>query len=132
MAKVKLELTEQTLQEYFDLGIQIKKMEKRRKEMRDPIYDHVMATGHTDISTGSKDIEIGEFTAKLTARVSVSIDDDKALALVKERGLWDRCKTEILDPTKLEALVKDGSLALDDLNNISNKSVNYALTVDRN
>lgn len=117
-------------EKYYELGKLIKQLEDERAEYKSSLSEYAKKEGEVD-EKGSYIAEAGEFEVTLQARQSVNIDDDAAEKLLKSKNLWKDCSVEVLDESKFENAVKKGKITLDELKNITSKTVSYALRVDK-
>lgn len=120
--------------EYARLRDEIAELEKRQKELRDSLMDTVKNTGESD-AKGHIWLELegidGVAALQAERRAKVSLNDERAMDLLTDRGLTDRCTklVRIVDDEELMRAKAEELLSDDDLDSITDVSVTWALRV---
>lgn len=119
------------VEEYDNLRKQESIIVARKKVLADKIKKESKKFGVKD-EQGNYYADSNEYIFGSQARKSVSFDNDKAIAFFKENGYKD-CyrivKKEELDEEAIEARFNDGDITLEDLEEITNTKVTYAIDI---
>lgn len=123
---------EETVREYTSLSEKIKTLETRKKELADRIKKYAQENGVKN-TTGSYLLEDDNFTYGAVARKSVSLNAEKAENFFKHMGLWDKVidVKEVINEDKIEALINEGILSMEDLEEITDIKVTYSVFVEK-
>lgn len=113
---------------------------KLKEKMRDGLKPYIMANfpqdeGGNHIYEFPSPIMVSEDERysglKAQRRVSEWIDEDKARELIDKHNLWDRCvkyeTVEVIDYDELYAANQEGIVSDEDIDDILESSVTYAL-----
>ena len=118
---------EDMLAEYSNLRDQKKQIDSRMKILSDAIKKFAEANGTKD-EKGSFYCERADFIFGKQAKKSVSFITDRAIAFFKQKGLYDAVRTvEVLDESAIERYVSEGEVTVEELEDITNTSVTYAI-----
>lgn len=123
--------------EYVYLKKELEQLEKRQKEIRKEIFEHLDLNGEED-SKGNLFVELEEPIDEYVAvvkqrRVSRKIDEQKAEELIESRGLQDKLyKTiRVVDEDALMAALYSDELTEDDIDSIYPASITWALVLNK-
>lgn len=120
----------QIVREYNQLLKQESFIKKRKEELSKYIKEYSMKHGVKN-DKGSYYIDDGEFYFGSQARKTVKINEEKAREFLKMKGLLDKVIAikEIIDEEKVEELVNVGELTVEDIENIVDVKITYAIDV---
>lgn len=122
-------LIEQMVAEYNELKIKEKQIKDRKAVLSDAIKTYSLANGAKD-DKGSFYVDSDNFTYGAMCKKSVKFNIDKAVEFFQSKGL-DDCVT--LSPQIVESAVEkhldNGDITVHDLEEITNTSVSYAVSV---
>jgi hypothetical protein len=106
---------------YDQLGSQIKELEGPRKALSEELKAAAVELGAADpTKKGCFALELpGNITVTSTTPVKKVIDQEKALALLKERNLLERCTMRVLDEKALEVCFQEGLIDIEDINSFT-------------
>ena len=107
-----------------------KDLEKRETELKKQLGEILEGEGVKD-NKGSFKMIVGNKLAQKQARKSVKLDRDKAEEFFKSIGIWEdvlEIKEEI-DENKVELALLADKFSMEDLENISDIKVTYAIVV---
>jgi len=101
-----------------------------REELRSKIMPLVEQTGNRN-DKGDIISPVGDFLVINQRRVSKKLNEERATALLKKKGLLSRCQKTLvyIDEGELARLVEEGKLSVADLQRCIDESENYALVV---
>lgn len=120
-------------EEYLDISSQIKELEAKKKELSEKIKQGAETYGVKD-DKGSFYCESDTCIYGKVAKKSMKIDQTKAIAVLKEMGLGDVVDvitTEVVNESKLESAVQSGKISLDTVEDFTNVSVSYSVSVKK-
>lgn len=118
---------EDMLTEYSNLREQKKRIDSRMKTLSDAIKKYAEEHGTKD-EKGSFYCEKSDFIFGKQAKKSVSFITDRAIAFFKQKGFYDAVRTvEVLDESAIERYVNEGEVTVEELEDITNTSVTYAI-----
>lgn len=120
----------QIVREYNQLLKQEAFIKKRKEELAKYIKEYSMKHGVKN-DKGSYYIDDGEFYFGSQARKTVKINEEKAREFLGMKGLLEKVITikEVIDETKIEELVNSGELSVEDIENIVDVKITYAIDV---
>lgn len=118
------------LQEYRSLVEQEKLIGKRKKELADKIKEHAMNNGVMN-DKGSYYVENENFVFGSQAKKSIKLNEEKATTYLQERGLYEKATKVVtsIDEDKLEQLITDGEIPMEDFESLVDTKVTYAVDV---
>ena len=115
--------------EYAKLRDQSKLIKTRMDELAKIIKDYSRKNGVKD-DKGSFYCENESYVFGQQARKSVSLDQEKSIAFLKQHGFPSAIKTvEQVNEEEVERLLQEGSLSIDDITALSNVKVSYSIDV---
>ena len=115
--------------EYAKLRDQSKLIKTRMDELSKIIKDYSQKNGVKD-DKGSFYCENESYVFGQQARKSVSLDQEKSIAFLKQHGFPSAIKTiEQVNEEEVERLLQEGSLSIDDITTLSNVKVSYSIDV---
>ena len=117
--------------QYADISKQISLLEKQKKKLSDKIKQETEKYGVKD-DKGSFYYESEDFITGKVAKKSYSINQEKAVEILKSRGLGDVVETvtyETVNEEKLEKAVSEGRISLNDCEEFTNEKVTYSVSV---
>lgn len=116
--------------EYHRLGKLERQLKERRAILKQKIQDRYL---HFHLRGGGgfwSDYK-GDYTVSMQRRKNVQYDELALETLITERGLWDKCKKEVVDPDLVQQAYIEGDLTDSDLRSVYvNGGVTYALKVE--
>ena len=124
----KSRIDEEFMRSYFDLNERIKKMATQLDEWKSAIKEEVKKVGVVD-SGGSIILTVASYEAKLEARTSVSLDDEKAELVLKKNKIYPDCVEITISHEKVERAYKDGKITDAQMQSMTSKKVIHALKV---
>jgi hypothetical protein len=119
----------EAVQEY----IQLRKQESFIKERKSYLADIIKADAEkngvkTDNGSFYTSNDVAEWGKQ--AKTSVKLNEERALKLIKERGLVNCIKvTELVDEDSLEEAIKCGEVTMDEFESITDRKVTYSVSV---
>lgn len=119
--------------EYDEISTQIKSLDKTKKTLSDSIKKLAEKFFQED-DKGSYIGDNGVYLCGKQAKHSITLNTDKALALLKKKNLESiivRQIVETVDEKKLEQAVAVGDITQEEFESIMNDSVSYAVTVKK-
>ncbi len=119
--------------EYSELSAKIKELDARKKVLSDKIKEGAEKFGVKD-DRGSFYLESDNFILGKVARKSFSIDQDKAVAVLRNKGLGDVVDVvtvETVNENRLDNAVKEGRISINEVEKFTNSSVNYSVSVTK-
>lgn len=124
------------VREYNHLREQQKFIKKRQSELADKIKKYSAEYGVKD-SKGNMYLEDEEFIYGQQARKSVKLNEDKAKELFRRKDVYDLVvekeviEKEIINEEKLSELVEEGRISMEELEEVTDIKVSYAIDVRR-
>lgn len=118
-------------QEYSDISAQIKTLEARKKALSDKIKQGAETYGIKD-DKGSYYLEDEHFICGKVAKKSLKINQEKAVAVLEERGLSDVVDVvtvKTVNEDKLSNAVSAGRISLNDVEDFTDSSTSYSVSV---
>ena len=105
---------------YDKLGSQIKELEGPRKALSSELKTAAVELGKPDPDKkGCYSLDLpGNVTVTSTTPIKKVVDQEKAVALLKERNLLERCTKTILDEQALEICFQEGLIDIEDINSV--------------
>lgn len=118
------------INEYLELGKQEKLIKKRKSEISKELKTYAKTEGNKD-QNGSYYKQDGDFIVGNVARKSVRLNQEKALSYFTELKLKDRVVDiqETVNEDKVEALLEEGLITPEDLEDLVDISTSYAISV---
>jgi len=122
------------VRQFVGLDAEAKVLEKRRKELRDDLVAVIEEYGYEDPNEGHSYFDLGDETVegvtriKRERRVSRSLDREKAMALITERGLeseviqWQ----PVIDEDALYEQVYHGKIKPEEIDDLVVEKISYA------
>lgn len=116
--------------QYYQLREQKKLIEARMKEIGNKIKKYVTQHGVRD-SNGNYYMEEDNFIFGQQARKTVKLNEEKAKEFLKQKGLYDLVveKVEKINEEKLGELVQNEEITMEELEDITDVKVTYAIDV---
>ena len=124
---------EKIASEYDSISEQIKVLTERKKELSTKIKDGAEKLGVKG-DKGSYYLDSDSYIMGKVASKSISIDQTKAVDFLKEKGLKkcvDRVVVETVNEEMLEKAVSSGLLSVSDVEQFTNTSVSYKVSVTK-
>lgn len=120
------------LNEYQSILEKEKILKKRKNDIATLVKDYAEREGVKN-NTGSFYCEDDQYIYGKQCRKSVSIDNEKAKDLLETKGLWREAVdiVEVVNENKLENLVNEGKLSMQDIEDISVTKVTYAVDIKK-
>ena len=116
---------------------QIDILEKRQKELREQLFNHIEERGEVD-DKGNLILELPEelddvFSITKQRRVTRKIDEDVAFDIIDEKGLRDKLIkiVEVIDEDALMAALYNDELTEDEIDEMYPQSVVWALVMSK-
>ena len=116
---------------------QIDILEKRQKELREQLFNHIEERGEVD-DKGNIILELPEelddvFSITKQRRVTRKIDEDVAFDIIDEKGLRDKLIkiVEVIDEDALMAALYNDELTEDEIDEMYPQSVVWALVMSK-
>lgn len=120
------------VRQFVDIDSQVKDLERRKTELKERLSEVVEVHGKQD-DQGHQFYDLGEsiegyHLIKRECRRSVTLDSEKAMALLRERDLVDEVVSwqPVIDEDALYAQVYQGNITPEEIEALTNESVNYA------
>ena len=115
--------------EYATLRAQDKTITARMKVLAEEIKGYAQIHGEKD-DKGSYYLDNGAFQFGSQAKKSVTLHTEKALELLKSKGLTDAIQTvEVVDESAVERYLSEGTLTMEELESITTTKVSYSIDV---
>lgn len=108
-----------------------KSLDKEEKKYKEIIVKILTAEGQTN-SKGSIFMQSGNLRVENRIRKSVKINEENLKTLLETKGLTNRVfvPTMVFDEDKLEEVVLESLITVDELESVTDTKVSYALTLD--
>lgn len=119
--------------DYDSYSVKIKELNSRKKELGDYLKSFAREEGVQD-DKGSYYYDLDQYVVGCVARTSTSLDHEKAVSLLKKKGLGNCVKKVIsyeLNEAEIEKAVNCGDLTLEELHSVSNVKTTYAVSVNK-
>ena len=123
------------LRQYLSLKKEVEVLTKRQDELKSRLKSTVEASGETDdrghVTLKVDDEITGEVTLTQQRRVSKTLDMDIAEALLKERGIYDKCvkMIPVLQEDAIMSCVYTDELSEADIDRMFPSKISYAFLV---
>ncbi len=123
------------LRQYLSLKKEVEVLTKRQEELKSRLKSTVEASGETDdrghVTLKVDDEITGEVTLTQQRRVSKTLDMDIAEALLKERGIYDKCvkMIPVLQEDAIMSCVYTDELSEADIDKMFPSKISYAFLV---
>jgi hypothetical protein len=123
------------LRQYLSLKKEVEVLTKRQDELKSRLKSTVEASGETDdrghVTLKVDDEITGEVTLTQQRRVSKTLDMDIAEALLKERGIYDKCvkMIPVLQEDAIMSCVYTDELSEADIDKMFPSKISYAFLV---
>lgn len=103
---------------YLDASAKIKPLEAEKKRLSSELKEGAVALGTKD-DKGTYTVEEGQYVIKSVASSSTVIDHAKAIAVLANLKLLDRCTTRVVDEKQLEICFQEGLIDIEDINSFT-------------
>ncbi len=115
---------------FNELKKEIEKLELEKGAIRDSLMSVVDKNG-LQIASGSKVFKCDEFELQNIARTSIVINEVKAKDTLSKKRLWSSVLVTIvkIDDKKVEDLLKEGKLSVEEYDKMTDKKISYAFSV---
>ena len=110
------------MREYYEIKEEIKKLEKRRKELRETFFDTFSARNTDEIYAG--DIRVYRVN-----RPKVSWEETELKSILFAKGLWNDVVT--VDNQKLKDLIEEGKISEAEIENCKRESDRWYIYAER-
>jgi hypothetical protein len=123
------------LRQYLSLKKEVEVLTKRQDELKSRLKSTVESAGETDdrghVTLKVDDEITGEVTLTQQRRVSKTLDMDIAEALLKERGIYDKCvkMIPVLQEDAIMSCVYTDELSEADIDKMFPSKISYAFLV---
>ncbi len=123
------------LRQYLSLKKEVEVLTKRQDELKSRLKSTVESAGETDdrghVTLKVDDEITGEVTLTQQRRVSKTLDLDIAEALLKERGIYDKCvkMIPVLQEDAIMSCVYTDELSEADIDKMFPSKISYAFLV---
>ena len=123
------------LRQYLSLKKEVEVLTKRQDELKSRLKATVESSGETDdrghVTLKVDDEITGEVTLTQQRRVSKTLDMDIAEALLKERGIYDKCvkMIPVLQEDAIMSCVYTDELSESDIDKMFPSKISYAFLV---
>lgn len=117
--------------EYADISAQIKTLETKKKALAESIKSGAEKFGTKD-DKGSYYLENDDVICGKIAKKSFKINQEKAVAVLEEKGLndvVDVVTVKTVNEDKLSSAVSLGRISLNDVDGFTDSSVSYSVSV---
>lgn len=119
--------------QYAEISAQIKTLEETKKNLADKIKQGAEQIGVKD-DKGSFYLESEEYIMGKVASKTMKIDQEKAVATLEKKGLYDCVAvvtTKTVDEKKLEQAVASNKITLDEVEAFTNITTSYKVSVTK-
>lgn len=125
-----MNLINEDVQEYLELGKQEKIIKKRKEELAKRIKEHAQENGTKD-SNGSSYLSNERFVFGSQARKTIKLNQDRAKDFLLANGLYEQVVEvkETINESKVEQLLNEGLISTEDLEMLVDVKVVYAIDV---
>lgn len=124
----------QMAEQYSEISRQIKLLEDSKKNLSDRLKEASELIGVKD-DKGSYYYDTGDFITGKVAKKSVKLNQDNAIALLKEKGLYKKCvdiqKVEVINEKALAYAVENGDISQKEFEDICDVKVTYSVSVQK-
>lgn len=124
----------QMAEQYSEISKQIKLLEDSKKNLSDRLKEASELIGVKD-DKGSYYYDTGDFITGKVAKKSVKLNQDNAIALLKEKGLYKKCvdvqKVEVINEKALAYAVENGDISQKEFEGICDVKVTYSVSVQK-
>ena len=120
-------------QEYDAISLQIKALDSQKKSLADKIKELAHKFGTKD-DKGSHYCGNDEFMCGNVAKHSISLNTDRAVALLQKKGLNEYIEEKIVkvvDEKKLEKAIINGQITQEEFDSIMDDKVSYSVSVKK-
>ena len=120
-------------QEYDAISLQIKALDSQKKSLADKIKELAQKFGTKD-DKGSHYCGNDEFMCGNVAKHSISLNTDRAVALLQKKGLNEYIEEKIVkvvDEKKLEKAIINGQITQKEFDSIMDDKVSYSVSVKK-
>lgn len=120
-------------QEYNAISLQIKALDSQKKSLADKIKELAQKFGTKD-DKGSHYCGNDEFMCGNVAKHSISLNTDRAVALLQKKGLNEYIEEKIVkvvDEKKLEKAIINGQITQEEFDSIMDDKVSYSVSVKK-
>lgn len=120
-------------EEYLEISAQIKELDAKKKELSDKIKQGAETYGVKD-DKGSFYCESDTCIFGKVAKKSMKLNQTKAIAVLKSMGLGDVVDvvtTEVVNESKLESAVQSGKISLKTVEDFTDSSTSYSVSVKK-
>ena len=120
-------------EEYADISAKIKELETRKKALSDKIKEGAEKYGVKN-DKGSYYLENDFFIAGKVAKKTFKIDQEKAVTVLRNKGLGDVVDVvtiESVNEDKLNNAVKDGRISINEVEDFTKVDTSYSVSVTR-
>lgn len=120
-------------QEYDAISLQIKALDSQKKSLADKIKELAQKFGTKD-DKGSHYCGNDEFMCGNVAKHSISLNTDRAVALLQKKGLNEYIEEKIVkvvDEKKLEKAIINGQITQEEFDSIMDDKVSYSVSVKK-
>ena len=117
--------------EYDEVSAKIKELESRKKVLADKIKEGSEKYGVKN-DKGSYYLEDDNYIVGKVARKTFKIDQDKAISVLRNKGLGDIVDVvtvETVNEDKLNNAVQEGRISINEVEDFTNVSVSYSVSV---
>lgn len=105
---------------YIDASTKIKPLEAEKKKLSAELKEGAVAYGIKD-DKGTYTLEEGDYVIKSVASSANQIDIAKAIAVLTNLNLLERCTTRVVDEKQLEICFQEGLIDIEDINSFTTK-----------
>jgi hypothetical protein len=133
MAKVRL-----WFRQYSSIRSSREELEKREAELKTLLSGAVEELGERDPTMGHERLAFpapinGVKGISRICRVTPKLNVDKAVALLKEKGLYERCTVTVveIDEDAIHRELYEDNLSQEEFDSIFTQAVNYAFVLDK-
>ena len=117
--------------EYDEVSAKIKELESRKKVLADKIKEGSEKYGVKN-DKGSYYLEDDNYIVGKVARKTFKIDQDKAISVLRNKGLGDIVDVvtvETVNEDRLNSAVQEGRISINEVEDFTNVSVSYSVSV---
>ena len=117
--------------QYLDASDKIKPLEATKKKLSSTIKEAAVTYG-TKEENGTSVLEAGAFVVKNVVTKKQVIDHVKAVGVLRELGLLERCSMTVVDEKALEVCFQEGLIDLETINSFATEEEGSArVSVER-
>lgn len=112
---------------YVDLRDKEKQTKKEKDELSTFLKNQAVSQG---VKNGKSHVlDLGDIIVQNVAVPKNMVDQAKAAALLKSKGLLERCTMRVLDETELTKCFQEGLIGMDEINSFTTETISFRIDV---